>query len=71
RRARPEREAIRDPEVNYYLTAESALSAATVPYPPTAGGPTTVRITHDNSCGPVRAVGRTQSRSFLGSSGRG
>lgn len=63
RRARPERERIikdprkriiKDPEVTYYLTGESILSAVTVPYPPTAGGPTTIRVTHNNSYGPCR-----------------
>jgi hypothetical protein len=53
--SKPERKAIDDSKVGYYLTGESTLAAAALPDPPTSKGPTTIRVTHANSYGRVDA----------------
>lgn len=40
-------------EVNFYWTGESIVSGITIPSPPSSKSPTIVRITHENSYGPV------------------
>ena len=49
------RRVIRDPEVSYYLTGESVLSASASPFPPKSKTPTVIRFTHSNCYGPVDA----------------
>jgi hypothetical protein len=50
------RKAVRDSETFWQLDGESDLYAATIPNPPKAGAPTTVRITHSNSYSPFDDV---------------
>jgi hypothetical protein len=50
-----DRKAIENSEVEYSLTGESVLKAATIPQPPTAKTPTVVRITHCNGYGFIDA----------------
>lgn len=47
-----ERKVVRDSEVFWQLDGESDLNAITIPGPPEAGKPTTIRLTHSNSYGP-------------------
>lgn len=42
-----------DAKVNFDLTGESVLRAATIPAPPTSKGPTIVRVSHSNVYGRV------------------
>lgn len=51
-----DRKAIRDSDTNWQLDGESDLYAVTLPDPPKAGAPTTVRLTHSNSYGPFDEV---------------
>ena len=46
------RKVIRDSETFWQLDGESDLYAVTIPDPPKAGAPTTIRLTHSNSYGP-------------------
>lgn len=46
------RKAIRDSDTFWQLEGESELYALTIPDPPKAGVPCTVRLTHSNSYGP-------------------
>src|SRR5436190_21402994 len=50
--AKNSRKAVRDSENFWQLEGESEIHAATIPDPPKAGKPTTVRLTHSNSYGP-------------------
>jgi len=49
---KPERKAVRDSDDFWQLDGESELSVETLPHPPTAKGPTTLRLTHSNIYGP-------------------
>jgi hypothetical protein len=42
-----------DTKVTFYLTGESVVTAATIPTPPSAKGPTIIRVTHSNPIGRV------------------
>jgi hypothetical protein len=51
-----DRSILKGPEVNYYLTGESVLSASASPFPPTSKRPTLICFTHANGYGPVDAA---------------
>ena len=48
-----DRKVVRDSDVFWQLDGESDLYAITLPDPPKAGVPTTVRLTHSNGYGPL------------------
>ena len=51
-----EKKAIRESEISWQLEGESDLAVITIPDPPMANAPTTIRLTHSNSYGPFAEV---------------